>query len=41
MSVAIEESLRPTVSDVDLEAAAEGTAAAYTYQTSAYSMCCN
>ena len=42
MTVAsIDEVLRRTISDADLEDAAEETAAAYTYQTSAYSVCCN
>jgi hypothetical protein len=33
--------LRDGGSDEELEAAAEETALSYTYQTSAYSMCCN
>ena len=32
--------LRYHVSDAELEAAAEETALSYTYQTSAYEMCC-
>ncbi len=32
--------LRYDVSDAELEAAAEETALSYTYQTSAYNMCC-
>jgi hypothetical protein len=33
--------LRDSVSDEELEAAAEETALSFTYQTSAYSVCCN
>jgi len=38
---AIENPLRFTISDAELEAAAEEVALSYTYQTSAYNRCCN
>jgi hypothetical protein len=40
-SATVEDVLRSTVSDAELEAAAEEMALSYTYQTSAYSRCCN
>jgi hypothetical protein len=40
-TAAIEDVLHPTVSDAELEAAAEELALSYTYQTSAYNRCCN
>ena len=36
----MESILRYDMSDAELEAAAEETALSYTYQTSAYNMCC-
>ncbi len=37
----VEDILRPTISDAELEAAAAEMALSYTYQTSAYNRCCN
>ena len=36
----IEDVLRSSFTDEELEAAAEESALSYTYQTSAYNMCC-